>query len=127
MTSGTRGEETDVGDKLTYGFSNGYISFDDGKTFEPLGEITEFDISEEHECNVTDEEMSAWADALLTISGEPQTITFKLPWYSDCQLRQIATILGVSTAFMLSVGAKPKYTIRRLRRGGKSHKGKGLR
>ena len=44
----------------------------------------------------------------------PMHLKLEVPWWRLCGLRRL-------------LGFKPAYTIRRLRRGGKSHRGKGMR
>ena len=112
-----------MGDEVKFGTSNGFISFDGGGTYEPLGEVSEFDIG------VSDDEVEAWADALLSIVNEPMlgTLSFKLPWYwSWRHLRRFELPFGDDLFWRLA-GSRPRYTIRDLRRGGKSHKGKERR
>ena len=112
-----------MGDEVRFGISNGFISFDSGETYEPLGEVSEFDIS------VSDDEASAWSETLLTLANEPRlaTVSFKLPWYwSWRNLREFELPFG-DDLFWRMAGSRSRYTIRDLRRGGKSHRGKGRR
>lgn len=56
-------------------------------------------------------------DSYLFDDPEPKEITFRLSWWCD-PYTFACKVLGFPSH------RKPKYTIRRLRRGGKSHRGK---
>ena len=95
----------------------------DGTTgeFRELGEVIEF----RFDTDAQDD----WSDTLLKLTNEPivGSLSFKLPWYwSWRHLRKLELPFGDELIWRM-VASKPYYMIRDLRRGGKSHKGKGKR
>ena len=93
-----------MGDDVRYGATCVLYAFahDDGTWSEPmeLGEATAFDM------RPSDEEMERWGRVLEVA---PTCMTFRIVWWS------------VNRTFKL-MGLKPPYTVRGLRRGGKSHR-----
>lgn len=96
----------------TSGVSNVYFgtSNEDGVVrWEPLPVATLFDMV------ATDD--APYYERHIFDDAEPKEITFSLSWWCD-PYAFIRDVLGFPAL------RKPKYTIRRLRRGGKSHRGK---
>ena len=93
-----------MGDDVRYGATCVLYAFahDDGTWSEPmeLGEATAFDM------RPSDEEMERWGRVLADVSVH---MSFRVAWWS------------INRTFKL-MGLKPPYTVRGLRRGGKSHR-----
>lgn len=93
-------------DNVKFGATNVYYAVmnDDGtySEFHELGDVTSFDIE------ASDEDVSAWAEALAKLPV-CETFTFKMDWW---QINRFCKVIG----------ERPPYTVQRLRHGGKSHR-----
>lgn len=91
----------------------GFIS-PDGISWSPVGRIDE--------SGVAAPECDSMADDVVRGLMEPVfgTLSFSVPWWMDARAR-FGRILGIDDRFWKR---RPLYTVRSLRRGGKSHRGK---
>ena len=102
---------------VRYGVSNFCVLRGADGKYVPVGSVFEFDITTSDDCDIpVYENIRA-----LMEPAEPVTICFKLPWWSDPRIRFIRLIGWDSCVFLKY---KCPYTVRSLRRGGKSHRGK---
>lgn len=73
------------------------------------GKCQKLDESTELHVSVSDEEADSWSRALAALPTCTTTFWFKTPWWSTNRLYKI-------------LGHRPPYTVRGLKRNGKSHK-----
>lgn len=101
---------------VRYGVSNAVVCVD-GK-YVPVGEIGELEF-----VGSASDKSEPFGNALSALHMEPETycINLVVPWWSDPHIRFIRLIGWDSCVFLKY---KSPYTVRSLRRGGKSHRGK---
>ena len=98
---------------VRYGVSNAVVCID-GK-YVPVGEIGELEF-----VGSASSESKLFGKA-LSAQSETYSISFDVPWWNDPHIRFIRLIGWDSCTFLKY---KSPYTVRSLRRGGKSHRGK---
>ena len=98
---------------VRYGVSNAVVCVD-GK-YVPVGEISELEF-----VGSASDESKLFGKA-FSAQPEMYSISFDFPWWSDPRIRFIRLIGWDNCTFLKH---KCPYTVRSLRRGGKSHRGK---
>ena len=124
MTSGTLGE-VNMGDEVISGVSNVYYAaMNEDGTYGELHEIGDAVSLSLSDLDMDDDEMDKWADTLVDLQNQTHTIHLKLPWFWQ-NTTAYKSMFGNTFGYRRGGIFYPEYTIPRLRRGGKSHKGKG--
>ena len=98
-----------MGDDVSFG---GSLYFSDGNGWKPVGEVSDGGVT------LTAEDVAEPFPRAL-VRTESFEVRLSVPWERMNQHRR-------RMAYILGREYRPRYTVRRLRRGGKSHKGKEI-